>query len=346
MAIISFLFSSEVRLPCVHACAAENAGSVPCTDPPADTIAGVQTAAGKETFSGVRTFGADASGPEISPGAGTFGADASGPETAPGVSICAAETAGAPDVPAAGTGMDLPDDVMTVSCALGTAETTIDAAAIVILAAIALEDIRTMRISDKKNIALLALAAAAAVITCLLVEPGILAGAGREVSTGEIPGAPVIRQMAAAGLLRAGPVRLCGFSMGGGDPCLFVMPADRLAGAVVISGFMILMNLFAKALSIAGKKTWEYTAGGDDKEDDRCAPGRSDVCFGGGDIFMCFSAGALTGTAAMIEAAAAAMLLSGVFAAAALILRRLEGYSRFAFGPFLSFGIGLELILN
>lgn len=142
----------------------------------------------------------------------------------------------------------------------------LDAAAVVILVLVAAEDMRTMKISDKYNIALLALAA---------VSAGLCA-AGGTAAAHEI--------------------------------------AWRACGALSVSLPMYLFNRVA------------------------CCRGRSRA-FGGGDIFLCLSAGALVGPSAMLKAAMIAMIAAGVFAAGGLLSGRMKRDSRFPLGPFLCGGI-------
>lgn len=95
--------------------------------------------------------------------------------------------------------------------------------------------------------------------------------------------------------------------------------SDRAAGAVMISGAMAAVNAVRR---LAGKTG----------------------AFGGGDVLLCFSAGALLGLPKMTNAAAIAMAFSGVFAAAGVISGKLRRDSAFPLGPFLAFGIACSLI--
>lgn len=173
------------------------------------------------------------------------------------------------------------EEEMTTYLVLKTLITT---AAAAILIAVSVEDIRTMEISDRHSAALLVLAA-----LDMLIE-------------------------VALGGVAAGSAGVIGSGAGGVDMKAEVvaMAADRAAGAVVVSGAMVMLDLIADA-------------------------------FGEGDVLLCFSAGALLGWKGMLFATALAMMAAGLFAAAGLAAGRLQRRSVFPFGPFLAFGICCSL---
>ena len=157
-------------------------------------------------------------------------------------------------------------------------------AAAAILIAVSVEDIRTMEISDRHSAALLLLAALDMLIEVAL--SGVAAGSAGVIGSGA-GGADMKAEVVA-------------------------MAADRAAGAFLISGAMLMMDLIADA-------------------------------FGEGDVLLCFAAGALLGWKGMLFATVLAMMMAGLFAAAALATGRLQRRSVFPFGPFLAFGICCSL---
>ena len=161
-------------------------------------------------------------------------------------------------------------------------------AAAAILIAVSVEDIKTMEISDRYSAALLLLAALDMLIEVAL--GGVVAGS--------------------AGVIGSGAGGAAGST--GMKAEVVAMLSDRAAGAVVVSGAMVVMDLIANA-------------------------------FGAGDVLLCFSAGALLGPRGMVNAAGLAMMTAGLFAAAGLAAGRLQRRSVFPFGPFLAFGICCSL---
>lgn len=145
-------------------------------------------------------------------------------------------------------------------------------AAAVILIAVSVEDIKTMEISDRYSAALLLLAALDMIA---------------EIAIGGASGMGMKAEVVA-------------------------MAADRAAGAFLISGAMLMMDLIADA-------------------------------FGEGDVLLCFAAGVLLGWKGMLFATVLAMMMAGLFAAAGLAAGRLQRRSVFPFGPFLAFGICCSL---
>ena len=151
----------------------------------------------------------------------------------------------------------------------------------VILTAAAIEDIRTMQISDKWSIGLLLLA-----ILRLVVDIALADAALADVVLG------------------------------------------AAAGALIFPGFMIFANLIS-----------QFASGPDSGSSHSRGP-----VFGGGDILLCFSAGAFLGWPGMMKAMLVSMVAAGAFAAAGLAVGKLKTSSAFPLGPFIAAGAIIVLI--